>query len=82
MGLQATPPVAGPLIKSNTLFYNDIGHAILAFNWVDQRVKRLIEKTQSRNSWVLVHAFPNDTYLKKLIAAMMIVENLKIVEET
>lgn len=67
-------------LGSNNLRFKDWQLAVLAYNIGESRVQAAIEKTGSKNPWVIIEkGYQNDqNYLAKVIAAMLIYKNPEI----
>lgn len=69
-------------LQSNNLRFKDWHLAALAYNIGENRVQQAIDKTGSRDAWVLIrNGYENDRdYLPRLMAAILIMKNPESVE--
>lgn len=67
-------------LKSNHRRFNDWQLALLAYNMGENKVKRAIKKTGSRNAWTLIQkGHEGDKgYLAKVMAAVIIMKNPEV----
>jgi membrane-bound lytic murein transglycosylase D len=65
------------LLKSNQLRFNDWLLSVLAYNAGEKRVDEAIQKTGSRDAWVLVRSGikTDPDYLARVVAAALIMKN-------
>ncbi|MCB0408064.1 MAG: transglycosylase SLT domain-containing protein [Bdellovibrionales bacterium] len=69
-------------LESNNLRFKDWLLAALAYNIGENRVQKAIEKTRSKDAWVLIRkGYENDQdYLPRLMAAVLIMKNPESVQ--
>lgn len=80
LNVEKLTDAAGRYLKGYALLYNDVGLSILAYNWGERKVDRLIRETGSRDAWALSRANDGDRYLPSLVAAILIDANPKVVD--
>ena len=66
-------------LKANYKIFKDWPLALLAYNVGENRVKKAIKKTGSRNAWVLIRkgCYGDKDYLNKIMAVAIIMKNPK-----
>ena len=67
-------------LSLNRLRFNDLRLAVMAYEMGEDHLQKIMDRTHSRDPWVLVRNSGGDHYLAQIMAAVLILKNPSIVQ--